>query len=30
VRNGMACIAAGSVALTIAMTWGTPLRGVRT
>ena len=30
VRNGLACIAAGSIALTIAMVWGTPLRSVRT
>ena len=29
VRSGMACIAAGSIALTIAMVWGTPLRKVR-
>lgn len=30
VRNGLACIAAGSIALTVAMVWGTPLRSVRT
>ena len=30
VRNGLACIAAGGIALTIAMVWGTPLRSVRT
>lgn len=30
VRNGLVCIAAGSIALTIAMVWGTPLRSVRT
>ena len=30
VRTGMACIAGGSIALTIAMVWGTPLRKVRT
>ena len=29
IRSGMACIAAGSIALTIAMAWGTPLREVR-
>ena len=30
VRNGLACIAAGSIVLTVAMVWGTPLRSVRT
>lgn len=29
VRSGMGCIAAGSILLTIAMVWGTPLRKVR-